>query len=148
MSRTGSMPRRLAVAVLGQFEALYSQAWGARARGSEPMWVNQRRVTTKNWHNVGVTTVWCSPRHDSGRAASRPERLELSTTRACATRARDVRALNPRTGFRQGTPYAVVGHWYESYAVGTGLGLTGSTSCRDRSRAERPAQIRTGPPVS
>ena len=34
------MPRRLAVAVLGQFEALYSN-WGARAQGD--MWVNQCR---------------------------------------------------------------------------------------------------------
>ena len=33
---------------------------------------------------------------------------------------------------RSGTPYAVVGRWYERYGAGTGLGLTGSTSRRSR----------------
>ena len=34
------------------------------------------------------------------------------------------------------TPYAVGGRWYESYAAGTGLGLTGSTTTRDRWNGE------------
>ena len=45
------MPRRFAVAVSGQFEALYS-TWSARAQGD--MWVNQRQDPLAN---VGVRAV-------------------------------------------------------------------------------------------
>ena len=102
------MPRRFAVAVFGQSEVLYSK-WSARVQGD--MWVNQRRdplAQRGRWRSLTQDILWPKGHRPSGREHERA-RFSLE----CPLGA------NPRTGFRQGTPYAAVGRWYEKYGAGT-----------------------------
>ena len=66
--------------------------------------------------------MWASelsePRHAQ---AERPP-TERSGARACWFQRQETSGRQPENWLSAGTPYDVVGHWYESYAVGTGLG--------------------------